>query len=394
MKRILTARTVASAAPPQRGQTEIYDRGYPGLALRISYGGGKSFTTFYHTGGKHRRMTLGIWPAMSLAEARDAWRQVREAVARGEDPARAKQGRKPSSSFDVVVEEWLKRDQSRNRDSTQRQVQLIVANELMPAWTGRAVGDIGKRDVLDLLDGICDRGAPIMANRVFVYTNRFFRWCVSRDVVPSNPMAGLSRPGVEKARDRVLTDGELAKVWRAACDAGGFGRIIRLLILTGARKEEVGRLRWDEVVDDHIKLTADRTKTGEPNDIPLSSAARALLAAMAPLVAEGLVFATGAGKPITSWARHKARLDAAAGVTGWRIHDLRRTFSTGVNELGAEPHVVESILGHKIRGVAGVYNKAKHVAAKRAAVEAWGAHVLALVEGRDPGVVIPMRTVK
>ena len=92
-----------------------------------------------------------------------------------------------------------------------------------------------------------------------------------------------------------------------------------------------------------------------------------------------------------SWSRYKARLDAAAGVTGWRIHDLRRTFSTGMNELGADPHIVEAILGHKIRGVAGVYNKAKHIAAKRAAVEAWGAHVLALVEGRDPGVVLPMR---
>ena len=394
MKRILTAKTVESIRPPARGQIEVFDRGYPSLALRISYGGGKSFVTYYHAGTQHRRMTLGIWPAMSLAEARDAWRQVREAVARGEDPARAKQGRKPSSSFDVVVEEWLRRDQSRNRDSTQRQAQLIVDRELLPAWAGRDVDDISKRDVLDLLDSVCDRGAHTMANRVFACASRFFRWCVSRDILEANPMAGLSRPSVEKARDRVLTTDELVKVWRASGDAGAFGQVIRLLILTGARKEEIGRLRWDEIVDDHIKLAGGRTKTGEPNDIPLSSAARALLASVRPVGDADLVFPTDAGKSITAWARHKDRLDAAAGVTGWRIHDLRRTFSTGLNELGADPHIVEGILGHKIPGVAGVYNHAKHIAAKRAAVEAWGAHVLALVEGRAPGVVVPMRGTK
>jgi integrase len=393
MKRVLNAKAVATIKPPAKGQIEVFDVGYPGLALRVSYGGSKSFTTYYHAGTKHRRVTLGLWPAMSLAAAREAWRLVREEVAKGGDPARAKQGRQPGMSFDVVVEEWLRRDQSKNKSSSQYRLAKLVEHDLLPVWTGRRVDELTKRDVLDLLDSIMDRGAKVKANRVFSHVNRFFNWCMERDILATSPTNGMARPGSEKARDRVLTKGELAKVWNGATD-DPFGNVIKLLILTGCRKEEIGALRWSEIEGDVIKLPGSRTKNCEANDVPLSSPARALLKLLPRFDGCDYVFTADGVKPVSGWSRAKHRLDAACKVTSWRIHDIRRTCSTGMNDLGTDPHIVEAILGHKVKGVAGVYNKAKYEAAKRAALEAWGAHVMALAEGGQTGKVLPLRSAR
>lgn len=155
---------------------------------------------------------------------------------------------------------------------------------------------------------------------------------------------------------------------------------MRLLILTGARRKEIGGLKWSEIDDNCIRLEGSRTKTGVPHIIPVSTPARAVLESL-PHVNE-YVF----GARVIAWSRIKAKLDES-GVENWRLHDLRRTASTGMNELGSDPHIVEAVLGHKVKGVAGVYNHAKYKASQLAALEAWGAHVMALIEGRECKVV-------
>ena len=154
---------------------EIFDLGYPGLALRVGHGGAKSFEMFYRANGKLRRESLGRWPEMSLAAARDAWRKTREAIAKGDDPTNREGTKNPTLLFERVVEEWLKRDQSKNKPSSFYQVSRSVEADLLPAWRGTRVDKIGKRDVIELLDSIADRGAPIMARRVQAYVSRFFR---------------------------------------------------------------------------------------------------------------------------------------------------------------------------------------------------------------------------
>jgi integrase len=371
-KKHLTDKTVQHLKPPATGQLEIFDLGYSGLALRVSYGGVKSFVLFYRSGGKLKRETLGRWPAVTLADARDAWRKTREAIAKGEDPSSRNGAKAPAMLFEVVVEEWLRRDQSKNKRSTFYQVTRSVEVDLLPAWRGKRVDEIGKRDVLDLLDGITDRGAPLMARRVQAFVRRFFNWCIERDILSRDPTAKMPRVVNGKSRERVLCDEELAKVYAAA--DGPFGPVIRLLALTGARREEIGQLRWSEIDGDAIKLEGDRTKTGVAHIIPLSAPALAVLESVPRIASSDFVFGT---KPISGWSRRKAELDAASGVTGWRIHDLRRTAATGMQRLGITLQTVEAVLGHvsgSRGGIVGVYQRHDFADEKRAALEAWGEH--------------------
>jgi integrase len=377
-KKHLTDKTIQHLKPPTDGQLEVFDLAYPGLALRIGHGGAKAFVLFYNSSGKLKRETLGRWPAVSLADARDAWRKTRELIGKGEDPSSRDGAKSSAMLFEVVVEEWLKRDQAKNRASSLYQVTRAVENDLLPLWRGKRVDAIGKCDIIALLDKISDRGAPLMASRTQAHVRRFFRWCIERDILKADPTTALPRVSNGKSRERVLTDDELAKIWRTA--EGPFGTMTRLLMLTGARREEITQLRWAEIDGDTITLEGDRTKTGAPHIIPLSTPAKALLDGT-PRLGE-FVFTTDGRKPIAGWNRRKAVIDAASGVTDWRIHDLRRTVATGMQKLGITLQTVESVLGHvsgSRGGIVGVYQRHDYAAEKRTALEAWGEHVAALV---------------
>jgi integrase len=374
-KRALSDLTVKRAKPPAKGQVDIFDAGYPGFALRVSYGGGKSWVYFYRIGGRLRRRSLGTYPAVTLAEARQLWRDAKHQVSLGRDPG---WHRASDLNFESVAREWLKRDQADKRSL--KEVERIVEKELIPEWGQRSIRDIRRHDILVLSDRIADRGATTMARRVMAYVHRLFRWAKSRDLIESNPATDLPKPGREIARDRVLTDAELAAVWKAAVEIGWpYGPAVQLLILTGARRAEIGELKWSEINGNTIKLSGARTKNAEPHDIPLSAPALEVLSRIPHVAGSEFVFK----KPLRSgaWSNAKTKFSAAK-IQPWRIHDLRRTVSTGMNELGTEPHIVEAVLGHTVKGVAGVYNRAKYENAKRAALEAWGAHVIKLVDGQ------------
>jgi integrase len=383
-RRSLTAASVERIKPPDKGQVELFDKGYPGLALRVSYGGGKSWSFFYRMAGKLRRMKLGTYPALGLGEAREAWREARHAVQLGVDPSRNQKG---ATDFKGVAEEWLQRDQVKNR--TAATVRRALDQNVLPLWGDRYIADIGRRDVLDLLDGIVDRGSPIMANRIHAHLHRLFAWSVGRDIIASNPVTGVPKPGTETRRDRVLTDKELVAIWNAAGQEGWpFGSGVRLLILTGARREEIGALRWSEIDHDLITLKGARTKSKEPHLIPLSAAAVAELRKIHRVANSDFVFTMDGGKSVKNWSRAKYRLDAIAGIEPWRVHDLRRTVATGLQKLGVSLQVVESILGHvsgSRAGVVGIYQRHNYADEKRGALRAWGQYVMALVENRPAG---------
>lgn len=382
-RRALTAASVERLKPPAKGQVEHFDKGFPGLALRISYGGGKSWVYFYRVGGRQRRLTFGTYPALSLADARQAWREAKEHVETGRDPTVAHKRDRAAHDFVSVAEEWLRRDQAKNR--TARESRRIIDRYVAPAWGGLRVDEIGRRDVLDLVDSIADRGTIVMARRVHSRLHRFFRWCVGRDIIEANPTADLPKPGSETKRDRVLTDQELSTVWRSAEKLGWpFGTVIQLLILTGARRNEIGSLRWSEIGENRITFDGTRTKNGEPHDIALSAAAVQLLKEVPRVSGSDFVFTTNGRSAIGAWSRTKGRLDALAPLPDWRIHDLRRTVATGMQKLGVGLQVVETVLGHVAgsrAGIVGIYQRHNYADEKRAALEAWGAYVMALVGG-------------
>jgi integrase len=374
-KKSLSDLAVKRIKPPAKGQVDVFDMGYPGFALRVSYGGGKSWVYFYRIGGRLRRRSLGTYPAVTLAEARQLWREAKHEVALGRDPA----WRRPSDlNFESVAREWLKRDQAEKRSL--KEITRIVEKELIPAWGQCSIRDIRRHDILVLSDTIADRGALTMARRVMAYVHRLFRWAKGRDLIEANPASDLPRPGSEKKRDRVLSDAELAAVWNAAVEIGWpYGDVVRLLILTGARRAEISELKWSEIHGDIIKLSGARTKNAQPHDIPLSSQAQLVLSQIPLIAGSEFVF----GKPLRSGAWSNAKLKfSAVDVPHWRIHDLRRTVATGLQKLSVNLQTIEAVLGHTSgsrSGVVGVYQRHSFDAEKRAALEAWSQHVASLI---------------
>jgi integrase len=264
----------------------------------------------------------------------------------------------------------------------------------LPVWGERLIAAITRRDVIELIDGVVDRGAVTMARRLHSHLHRLFRWSVGRGIIAANPMADLPKPGAAVKRDRVLADSELAPVWKAAEKTRWpFGPAVQLLILTACRRDEIGSLRWQEVHGDEIRIPAERSKSGEPRIIPLSSAAAKLIAAL-PRVGDHVFSANGRG--ISGWSKAKRALDAAVAdlngwpLTRWRLHDLRRTAATGLQRIGIGLQVIESILGHvggSRAGIVAVYQRHQFDVEKRSALGQWAREIDRIAGGKKATVV-------
>jgi integrase len=381
VKRALTDAAVNRIKPPSSGQADHFDIGYPGLALRVSYGGTRAWVFFFRLHGKLHRMSLGRYPATTLGEARDAWRKARTLVSKGENPIQARPV--AADTFAAVYADWLKRDQGKNRSVDQ--VRRAMDHNVLPVLGDRLITDIRRRDVIELIDAITDRGAVSVARRVHAHLHRLFRWSAGREIVEINPMTDLPKPGPAVRRERVLTDDELAKVWTAAGGVGWpFGPITKLLILTGARREEISAMRWSEIHGDKIELSGARTKNGEPFMIPLTMPSMDIVSGL-PRIGRGHVFTTTGESAVSGWSVAKQRLDSHAQIPDWRIHDFRRTVATNLQKLGVGLQVIEAVLGHisgSRSGVVGIYQRHSFDTEKRAALELWAKHVEQIVRER------------
>jgi integrase len=409
-KRALTAAAVDRLKPPASGQVEHFDAGFPGLALRISYGGGRSWVYFYRAQGKQRRLTLGTYPALSLAEAREAWRTARAAIDRGEDPAAAKteaKRREPDTVRSVGEQFIAKYAKPRNR--TADEVERMFEMHLYPKLGTVRIEAVTRRDILDLLDGIEVKASGARANRVLANVRRMFSWAVERDIIEASPVANVKAPGQETARDRVLTDAELRAFLKACGEMGEpFGSLLRLLLLTGQRRDEVAALPWAELdlTGAVWHLPAARTKNKRASDVPLADQSVAILkAAMrrSPLVFPAQFSRDGytEPRPLSGFGRAKERLDSLmladlrnadpeATLPDWTLHDLRRTAASGMARLGVAVHVVEKLLNHvsgTFSGVVGVYQRHDYAAEKRSAAQAWANYLDGLTVERPTNVV-------
>jgi integrase len=262
---------------------------------------------------------------------------------------------------------------------------------LVDRWGARRIGDIADTDIIEVLDQVSGH-APILANRLHAVLSALFTWARKKRLVASNPCTGLDRPAEERSRDRVLDDKELRSVWLAAGELGHpHAGIARLLILTGQRRNEIADLRWSEVdlEERALHLPAARTKNARAHDVPLSASALAIIAGLPRQVDADLVF-TIKRKPITGFSRMKERLDEASGVTGWTLHDLRRTVASGLQRLGVRLEVTEAVLNHRggsMAGIVGVYQRHDYAAEKADALAKWADHVDAAVGGQKANVV-------
>ena len=388
--RNLTAISVERMAPPKRGQVDIFVKGFPGLALRVSYGGRKAWSFVYRHAGKVRRFQLGTYPALSLSEAREAWRAARQQVERGADPSET-QRRDASAMFESVMAEWLARDQGKNR-SLAATTRLLNA-DVLPYWRRLRIDEIGRRDVLEVIDRVTDRGSPVMARQLHVVLHRLFRWSVGRGIIEANPLTDLDLPENNPPRKRFLTDAELALVMRAAGELGGYGAVVKLLALTGCRRQEIADLTWDEIDGDGIRLDGNRRKNAEPLTVKLSAPARAIIDALPR--SSDRVFSGSRRAALGHWARLKGQLDAKVAelnngpLPHWNLHDLRRTLAVGLQKLGIGLQVVERVLGHGSRagsrsGVVGIYQAYCYDKEAGDALAVWGQHVMRLLDEGTP----------
>jgi integrase len=386
MAQRLTARTIETLKPGS-DRREIADRHMPGLYLVLQPSGAKSWAVRYRHAGTPRKHTLGPYPAIDLKSARDLAGKALRAVAEGRDPGREKRVARPDTVAAIVgqfVERHCKRE---NRPRTAAETERLLDQNVLPRWRNRLARDITRRDVLDLLDGLIDGGTPIAANRTLSAVRKLFNWCVSRDILAASPCAGVKPPTAERSRDRVLTDGELRKVWRATDKiTGPFGALVKLLILTGQRRDEVAQLCWAEIdLGNRLwVLPAERVKNNRPHEVPLSDPAIAVLTALPRIADSDFVLTTNGDTPASGYSKGKRRLDALLppDIPGWRLHDIRRTVASGMARLGINLPVIEKVLNHSsgsFAGIVSVYQKHSFADEKRRALDTWAAFVADLV---------------
>ncbi|HCL64473.1 MAG TPA: integrase [Rhizobium sp.] len=423
MAKALTVRSV-EAEKPGPSRREIPDGHMPGLFLIIQPTGGKSWAVRYRHGARTRKLTIGAFPAFGLADARKAAGDALRAVAEGRDPALEKSLQKAEQADESnLVKNVLGRYdreylQKHNRPNTIAAARSVFRNRLRPAWGNRLISSITRADVKAIRSQISAEGLPAAEIRTLAVMSKFFAWCADKELIEVSPMIGVKPESKAKPRKRFLSDAEIRLFW-LACGKVGWpaGDLGRLLLLTGQRREEVSAAAWAEIdLEKRIWLIPDhRAKNGEEHEVPLSQAVVDLLKAL-PTVdgKKTYVISTGASY-FQTYSRAKTLLETAMveiareeaaergedpqGVTiaPWTFHDLRRTLSTGLHELGIAPHIVEAILNHVSghrAGVAGTYNRATYAHEKGRALKIWADHVLHVAEGRAlPHNVEPIRAV-
>jgi integrase len=413
----LTKTSVANLVVP-RGKIEhvVFDDDIPGFGVRLREGGSRTWIFQYRQGGKQRRLSFGSVSALRLSEARAEASKLHAKVRLGTDPAGAKiEARaKAAETVGAIIKRYVegleagsilsKKRRGPMRPSTLGDTRRYLTQHAKPLH-GLSLAKVDRRAVAARLGEVAQTSGATAANRMRSALSTFFVWCMGEGLIDTNPVIGTNKVAESGERERVLSDDELRAIWAALGD-DQYSTIVRLLALTGQRRDEIGALAWSEVDTEKATITLPpaRTKNKLEHTVPLSATALELIERLSkqPRTDRELVFGYRAG-PFSGYSKAKAALDARIAeanddgkpLRDWRLHDLRRTMSTIMNgsRLKIAPHIVEAILNHTVGGVAGVYNKAKAAGEydhdMRVALDRWAEHLTAIVEERADKVVSP-----
>lgn len=386
----LTAGTIRTAKPPSGRADHVYfDDDLPGFGLRVRASGAKAWMVQYAIGGRTRRMTLGSPAVLDVSKARSLAKDLLAKVRLGGDPVaeRTAARTRASETFGALLPRFLERQHARMKPRSYQETErhlLVHAKQLH----GHPINAVDRRAIATRLAAIARASGPAAANRVRTSLSAFFTWLAREGYVDANPVAYTNKAVENGSRERVLSDDELASIWRAAGD-GQYGAVVKLLMLTGARRDEIASLCWSEIDFDAatITLPPTRTKNRREHVIPLSEPALAILAAQPRRDGRDHVFGRGVERGFQDWSGSKADLDVRLGhAFDWTLHDFRRSLSTALHErFGTQPHVVEALLGHVgayKSGVRGVYNKALYLDERKLALQRWAAHIETVVSGK------------
>jgi len=389
------------ALPTPSSDKVYWDVGFPGFGVKVTPKGRKVFVVLYRAGGagsKLRKYTIGPYGRVTLHQARVAAQKVFAAKLEGRDLAvekREARRRVVADRVEDLIETFIAQHVSQSRSA--REISRLLRREVSKPWHGRSIHEITKRDVVEVISAIEQRGAPGAANKTLKVIKTFLRWCVGRAVLDRSPAEGVPMPAKQIARDRVLNDQELTQIILDARKMGGpFGGIVELLALTGQRRQEVAAMTWDELdLPRRVwTLPKSRTKNAKEHVVHLSDQSLAVLNRMT--VRGPFVFSVLGTKPFQAFSQAKRQIDQLSGVTEWRVHDLRRTCVSGMARLGIAPHVADKILNHQsgtISGVAAVYQRHEFLSERRDALDRWGAHLGEILNGAGVDLRIALRIV-
>ena len=410
----ITKAAVDAIQPTEKDQL-YWDNRLPGFGCKVTPKGSKIFIYQYRLGGRGspaRRFTIGKHGALTADQAKREAEMLALKVAQGSDPQRVKAETARVAvdlAFKPYVEKFAAECLRAEWPATHRYVHSLLVRYAVPVLGNKPLNDITRKDINAVLAPVKTKAAT--AANLFGVIRRLLRWAVEQEDLERSPIEGVKGPKPPPSRDRVLDDAELLLVWKAS-DALGypFGPLIRLLILTGARREEIAALEWAEIDRETCVwvLPPSRSKNGVAARQPLSSLAVAELdilaerhgtAASWPKL--GLVFSTTGNTSVSGYSRAKNRLDKAIDALAekqdalppppWRVHDLRRTLATGLQRLGVRFEVTEAVLNHvsgSKSGVAGIYQRHDWAQEKAVALEAWAGHVELLLTGADKANVV------
>ena len=429
----LTDAAVQRLKAPPGARIDYFDAAFPGLALRVTGAidqrpARRTWTLFYRFGGKQRRLTFEPgYPALGLAEARNAATQAQVQIRGGVDPAvvrvaaKEKAARAPETIANVV-EMFIRLDLERRKRAPRyiTDTRRNFSNHVLPRWADRDIRTITRRDVIELLDAVMDGGTvarkadgkrrnlpggPIIANRTLAAIRALFNWALRRGMIDATPAALVEAPGEETARARVLTSDEIRVIWACAEDtAYPFGPFFRFALVTGQRREEVARMEWDQLDLNGRTwtLSAEVTKAGRTHIVPLTPLAIEILKAL-PRKAftfgqwtkpSRYVFTTAGDTPISGFSKAKTRLDqyiaehrGGAALAPWTIHDLRRTCATEMARLGVPRLIIGKVLNHADRTVTGIYDRYAYLREKGHALESWAQYLGNLIQSPGTNIV-------
>jgi integrase len=394
----LTVKTTEGIKLP-KGKSDciVFDDDIAGFGLRLREGGSRTWVYQYRIGKKQRRVVLGSAKSVPLSLARKNASDLEAKVRLGGDPAMSKETARleVDNTFAVLADQFLEARKPSWRTRTYEEIKRHLikdAKSLRPF----PITAVAQRNIANLLSDIAKEKGDVTANRVRSSLCAFFGWIIREGVrLPEGNVASYTNKREEGSRDRVLGDGELGLIWNACLD-DDYGAILKLLMLTGQRANEIAQLHWNEVHDQQIVLPAERTKNARSHVIPLSEAAKGILTWFRKGDRKFVFGRDDTG--FSGWGKAKEKLDARVAeakkpLEHWTVHDLRRTVVTGMAELGVQPHIIEAVInhvsGHK-GGVAGIYNRATYDKEKREALNIWAEHVMATVEGRT-ATVVPLK---
>jgi len=352
-RRTITDLGVA-ALKPKAARYNFADPQLPGHYIRVAPSGGKSFAVVTRDpNGKQIWATIGPTHLHTIAEARELARDLIKKIKAGED-------RGGPETFASVAEQWLARHVVARGLRSEDHIRRCLALHVLPAWGGREFTSIKRRDVAGLLDQIEDSGGPVIADKVLAFISGITNWYATRNDDYVSPVTrGMRRSSTrDRARERILTDDEIRAMWKAADNHDVFGALIKMLLLTGQRREKVATIRWQDVsVDGVWTIPAEAREKGNARELVLPEAALEVIRSRPRLESNSYIFAGRTTGPLRNFYTGKERFDAEVKIAPWTIHDLRRTAKSLMQRAGVLPHISERVLGHAITGVEGTYDR-------------------------------------